>query len=261
MPKLRCFVMALDEPFFLPSYVDGIISRCSSKVEFVGITPVPQVKKRSLKGTIRYAWKHIQFFGVRVFIRLAVKQVFYGVQARFYRDSLHSLKNVARKHEIPLITTRDINDPDYLDKLSRLNIDVILSSQPQIIRSDLLGLARWGCINRHTGFLPKYRGLFPVFWAMLNGEKEIGITVHRVDNNIDSGAILGQTSFTIDGWESMYDIYRRAYKLSIIVTAQVLEDIAENKEEPRLQVEKGRYFGFPDREAVKKFRAMGKTIL
>ncbi|MDP3941899.1 MAG: formyltransferase family protein, partial [bacterium] len=78
----------------------------------------------------------------------------------------------------------------------------------QILPSEILKIAVLGCINIHPALLPKYRGRYSTVWAIFNGERETGVTLHWMDNGIDSGPIISQKKIAIkldDTAKSLYD--------------------------------------------------------
>src|SRR4051794_28647436 len=83
--------------------------------------------------------------------------------------------------------------------LRELEPDLIfVTGFPWRLPADLLSLPRLGSINTHPAALPKYRGPNPIFWHLMNGESEIGLTVHRMDTDFDTGPILAQATLSID---------------------------------------------------------------
>ncbi len=83
--------------------------------------------------------------------------------------------------------------------LRELQPDLIfVTGFPWRLPAELLSLPRLGSINTHPAALPRYRGPNPVFWHIMNGEPEIGVTVHRMDTDFDTGPILAQATMPID---------------------------------------------------------------
>lgn len=107
-----------------------------------------------------------------------------------------ALLNLAKKYEIAIIISENINSSHFIQEISHFHCDLLVSmSFNQIFKKDLL--RTYPIINCHAGKLPYYRGKNPINWALINGEKEFGITVHFVDSGIDTGDIILQKSFKI----------------------------------------------------------------
>ncbi len=75
---------------------------------------------------------------------------------------------------------------------------IFVTGFPWRLPAELLSIPRLGSINTHPAALPKYRGPNPIFWQMMNGETELGLTVHRMDAEFDTGPILAQATLPID---------------------------------------------------------------
>jgi methionyl-tRNA formyltransferase len=83
--------------------------------------------------------------------------------------------------------------------LHELKPDLIfVTGFPWRLPAELLSIPRLGSINTHPSALPKYRGPNPLFWQMMNGEAEMGMTIHRMDAEFDTGPILAQATMPID---------------------------------------------------------------
>src|SRR5690242_11129884 len=104
-----------------------------------------------------------------------------------------TLGRAARERGIHVLRTADARATAFVEEIGRLAPDVALSiSYNRILRRPLLDVPRLGFVNFHAGMLPRYRGRNVINWAIINGESEIGITAHFVDEGIDTGDILVQ---------------------------------------------------------------------
>ena len=103
------------------------------------------------------------------------------------------LRDWAKKLKIPFIVESNVNNITFINYLKNFNADLFISmSFNQILFSDILSIPKIGFINCHAGKLPFYRGRNPLNWALINDEKDFGITVHYIDEGIDSGNIVLQ---------------------------------------------------------------------
>lgn len=109
-----------------------------------------------------------------------------------YKDVVN---NVPRGLDV-LVTSHIKRLPSML---AGLEPDLIfVTGFPWRLSPELLSLPKLGCINTHPALLPKYRGPNPLYWQVANGESEVGMTVHRMDAEFDTGPILAQGSAPID---------------------------------------------------------------
>lgn len=108
-----------------------------------------------------------------------------------------SVEELGREHGIPLHLTERA-DAETIDLVKRAEPDlIVVNSWYTWMPPELYGLPRFGTLNLHDSLLPKFTGFSPVLWAMISGESEIGLTVHRMDDGLDSGDILVQHSIPV----------------------------------------------------------------
>ena len=108
------------------------------------------------------------------------------------------LKQFALKLGVPFIPCENVNSSEFLNNIEKYQADLFISmSFNQILKSKIISMPRLGFINCHAGALPFYRGRNPLHWALINGECDFGITVHYVDEGIDTGDIIEQQLFSI----------------------------------------------------------------
>lgn len=113
------------------------------------------------------------------------------------------VKECAMRHNIQVFQPIKIKTPEAVDKLREYEADAfVVAAFGQILSEEILNMPKYGCINIHASLLPKYRGAGPIQWAILNGEKETGITIMQMDKGIDDGDILLQSSVGIDEKET-----------------------------------------------------------
>lgn len=109
-----------------------------------------------------------------------------------------TLQNFAFKYNIDYLYPVRINTVDFRDKASSYECDLFVSmSFNQIFKKKILEIPKHGVINCHAGKLPFYRGRNVLNWVLINDEKEFGITVHYVDEGIDTGDIINQITYPI----------------------------------------------------------------
>lgn len=122
------------------------------------------------------------------------------------------LIEAGRKHNIDVICSQNINSREFLDKLNSYHADLFVSmSFDQIFHDEIRQIPSLKIINCHAGKLPYYRGRNILNWALINDEKEFGITVHYVDSGIDTGDIILQRTFPICDQDDYGTLLQRAY--------------------------------------------------
>ena len=124
---------------------------------------------------------------------------------------------------------------EIADTLKDINPDVIcVVAYGKIIPKEILEIPKYGCVNVHPSLLPQYRGSAPIQWAILNGDKETGVTTMYLDEGMDSGDIILQTKTPIDKDETSGELWDRLSKIGAELLVETLEKI-ENKTAPRIK--------------------------
>lgn len=116
------------------------------------------------------------------------------------------------KYAIPYLARTQINSEDFYENASHFGCDLFVSmSFNQIFKRKITNLPKYGTINCHAGKLPFYRGRNILNWALINDEKEFGITVHFIDEGIDTGDIILQRTFPISDDDDYSTLLNIAY--------------------------------------------------
>lgn len=101
------------------------------------------------------------------------------------------VKKVAITHGIPVFQPEKASEETFVERLRELNPDIIVvAAYGQILRENILNLPKYRCINVHASILPKYRGASPIQWAVINGEKETGVTIMYMEKGLDTGDMI-----------------------------------------------------------------------
>ena len=111
------------------------------------------------------------------------------------------VKAAAEELGIPVFQPVKIREAK--DVLEKTEADVcVVAAFGQIIPSDILHMKKYGCINVHASLLPKYRGAAPIQWAVIDGEKESGVTIMQMDEGLDTGDMLAKAVVPLDEKET-----------------------------------------------------------
>lgn len=122
------------------------------------------------------------------------------------------LKSKAEEYGVPFLVHHNINSSVFLEQIGRFQCDIYVSmSFNQIFRSEIISQTPNGIINCHAGKLPFYRGRNVLNWALINGEKEFGVTVHYVDDGVDTGDIVVQETYEITDKDDYETLLKRSY--------------------------------------------------
>jgi len=152
-------------------------------------------------------WSHLAF--EKIIVNYDIEIAFITPR---YDTKDKRLKEYAATYSIDYIMAKNVNAPEYLEKVTHYNCDLFVSmSFNQIFRSEIINIPKYGTINCHAGKLPFYRGRNILNWVLINDEKEFGITVHFVDEGIDTGDIILQRTYPINDTDNYNTLLNVAY--------------------------------------------------
>jgi len=123
-----------------------------------------------------------------------------------------TLKLYCKQYNIDYLKDRNVNSARFIQKVSKYCCDLFVSmSFNQIFKRDIIGLPKYRIINCHAGNLPFYRGRNILNWVLINDEKEFGITVHYIDEGIDTGDIILQNKHPINDSDNYETLLAKSY--------------------------------------------------
>jgi len=131
-----------------------------------------------------------------------------------------------RRIRLPTATPTDINDEAFVSGVRELAPDFILSFQAaQILKPPLIKASAIATINLHFGPLPHYRGVAPIAWAIINGERSTGVTIHHINPGIDSGDIIVSAEVDIAKDDTGRSLYDRCTEAGIALFSKTWSDL------------------------------------
>lgn len=251
--KLRVFFVTEEDPLYVIRFFDVFFAEYPhDEIEILGIT-IDRPFHEPIWRTIRRVRVLYGFWG---FFRQGLR--FAGARLRG-----RSIVSLAVSAKVPIVTTRSVNEPEYIEHVSAIAPDVIVSvAAPEIFKPKLLSIPRLGCINMHSGRLPTYRGMMPTFWQMLRGEPAVTITVHRMAEKLDAGDVLATRLFAIKRSDSLDRVIEGTKCEGARLLIEVLRDLrADRAQSTPLDMKQASYFSFPKPEDVREFRRRGHRLL
>ncbi len=146
------------------------------------------------------------------------------------------IKVEAIKHKIPVFQPKRIADLQSEIKNLKSGI-IIVIAYAQLIPEEILNLPKFGCINVHGSLLPKYRGAAVIQAPILNGDKQTGVTIMKMDKGLDTGPILAQAEIKIESNETGDSLYDKLSQLGADLLINTLKKYIADKIKPQPQDE------------------------
>ena len=253
--KINLYFILADENLFHPHYLAGVLQSLNKrKYKVVGITVA---KAKYSQGFMR---EMLHLWGIIGFIVIGMLSLSRTLIGRVLRKNRLQIKSVAAFFSIPYQESFNVNSSEHLAYLKKKNIDVVISSNGQIFKKELLSLPSIACINRHTALLPKYGGVLPVFWAMRNNESRYGVSIHYMVEKIDQGKVIIQRGIDLEKNNSLFTNYVLGFNESILATVDALEILSKNNLKKQKASYKVEYYSFPSNKQFSQFRKLYKTF-
>jgi methionyl-tRNA formyltransferase len=148
------------------------------------------------------------------------------------------VKKYAAKKGFTLLQPEKLKDPAFLEELRALKADVQIVVAFRMLPEVVWNMPRLGTINLHGSLLPQYRGAAPINWAVINGEKETGVTTFKLKQEIDTGDILLQESFPIGDEETAGEVHDRMKDVGARLIVETIKGLENRslKEVPQSEI-------------------------
>jgi hypothetical protein len=236
----RVVVLAEPESLFLPNFVARVAERHP-------LAAILEVDGPSPRFALRRA---LRSFGPATTATIAASELAATLVDRLSSDRFYSLGKVAKRFGIPYERVGALHGAGCYGALERHRPDVVLTQVSRLVKPELL--ARGTFWNKHCALLPAYGGVFPVFWALLDQQPELGVTVHVMDEEFDRGPILQQATIRAAG-HSFFSAYHALFDEAAELVERALLGLP-NRVAP---AESASYRSFPGRADRAAFRENG----
>lgn len=256
---MRIQVLTQEDAFYLPRILDLLFER---RPDVVGVAIVPGELQPG------HARRYLRMMGARDFsiqlVNLAWHRIMDVLSRAVRLPHSYSVAGSARRAGVRCERVPRVNAPEFLSTLRERGVDLVVSvACPQKLQPELLALPARGCINLHGALLPRYQGVLPSFWVLAKGERETGVTVHWMDDELDHGDILLQRTLAIEPHDTVHSLVLRS-KVGVgrHLLVEAIESI-ERGQAPRRPMDFGAasYLSYPDAAALREFRSRGRRFI
>lgn len=146
-------------------------------------------------------------------------------QGRGQKVVFSPVKQCALDHKIPVLQPTNLKSPEFIDQLKSFhaNLQVVVAFRmlPEVVWS----MPLYGTFNLHASLLPQYRGAAPINWAIINGEKETGVTTFFLRHDIDTGSIIFQDTEPIHDDDNVGSLYERLMEKGAMLVLKTVQAI------------------------------------
>ncbi len=260
---LRIHIITEEDPFYLPVFFSAFLAALPrERIELTGIDITPPLNQ---SGLIPLARRLHEFYGTVDFFRLGLRYAWAkGCNLLLPQSAWSgSVKRMSAAHGVPCHDVDNVNAQPYVERLRALDLDLLISvAASQIFKGDLLSVPRLAAINIHTGRLPSYRGMLPVFWQMYESEPALCATIHTMTLEIDRGDLLLEKDVPLDGERCLDAAIRKGKSEGARAMLELLDAYCREEVQSRPMPDSGgAYRSFPKRPDARRFRSMGNRLL
>jgi folate-dependent phosphoribosylglycinamide formyltransferase PurN len=221
-----------------------------SKKKIVGVVAEKRSRILLNKGIYNFLKTSIQLHGYSFLFSRALEFL-----KGFVRGNRDFLKEFCRKHSIPFYLVDDHNSASGLHILQTLQADLLITANTRIIKSHILNTPAKAAVNFHTSKLPQYAGLDSIFWALYHGENEIGVTIHYLEEKLDTGKILSQRTIPVTAEDDLSSLTVKANDIGSQLMVEAVEKFENGDFSSTVQdLSRRTYFSWPTPTQRKELR-------
>lgn len=220
----------MDDPIQTYKFIKDIIDAKSH--EIVGLA-VPKGNRLTLskeKSKYIYLISLLLIMGPLQFLKSAFTTISFKLRKKLFKYKVAkdpSIKAYAESKGIPTMDIITPNSKKFRTYLETLDLDIIINQSQNIIKKELINIPRIGILNRHNALLPKNRGRLTPFWVIYNGDEETGVSIHFVEEGIDSGDIIVQKKFRVTKEDNFNSIVKKNYAIASDAMIEAIEKLKE----------------------------------
>lgn len=237
---MKIFIITMDDPVRTRSFISRIIESRSKNIIGVAVTPDSRLTLRKGKSKFLYIISLLLIMGPVHFSKNSIITVLHAIKKRLHSLGLikdPTIAGYAAEHEIKVYKIKSPNNKNFLSMLKELAPDIVINQSQSILKKELLEIPKIGVLNRHNALLPKNRGRLTPFWVLFKEEKETGVSIHFVEEKMDSGKIVVQERYAVNKNDTFNTLVKKNYQIApaamlkaIDLLEQGFTDFIENSE-------------------------------
>ena len=197
------------------------------------------MEKRDLRivymGTPEFAVESLRLLVERGYNVVAVVTMPDKPAGRGHKIQFSPVKQYALEHQLPILQPERLKDPAFIEELRRYRADLQIVVAFRMLPQVVWDMPPMGTFNLHASLLPRYRGAAPINWAIINGEKETGITTFFLTHEIDTGKIIQQKRIAIADTDNVGIVHDKLMVLGAEMVCETVDNILAGTIEPVAQ--------------------------
>jgi folate-dependent phosphoribosylglycinamide formyltransferase PurN len=223
---MRIYIITMDDPIQTFDFIKNILDARKDNVVGLAIPKGDRLTISKGKSKFTYLLSLLLILGPIEFTSSALTSVWFKIRKYLSKQGIGSSPSIgeyAISLGIPVKEIKTPNGKKFREYLNELDLDIIINQSQNIIRKELLSIPKIGVLNRHNALLPKNRGRLTPFWVCLNREEKTGVSIHFVEEGIDSGDIVVQREFKVEPNDSFNTIVKKNYEIASDAMLEALD--------------------------------------
>lgn len=226
----------MDDPIQTKLFISKIIETRKKDIVGLAVSEGDRLSIQKNKSVYEYILSLFLIMGLFHFFQNSFITITHKIKKKLhsllpYLFSDPTVKAIADKNGIKTWLIKTPNENQFLEELRKLHIDIILNQSQNILKSELLSIPKIGVINRHNALLPKNRGRLTPFWVLYKGEKESGVSIHFVTEELDCGDIIVQKRFSIKPCDNFNTLVKKNYELAPVAMLEALDRLEKGEKD------------------------------
>jgi methionyl-tRNA formyltransferase len=230
---MRIFITTMDEPYFMNPFITKILKERRNDIIGLATSKGGRLTTRKKRLDISYAVTLLLITGLKNSIKIGYTTFLFWTQKKlgkkFHVKKPLSIIRIAQEMDIPIWEVDSVNDPEFLAILEKLKPDLIINQAQEIVKSGFIKIPPYGVLNRHSSLLPKNRGRLTPFWVLFRQERETGVSIHFVTEEIDRGDIICQGKIIVEKTDDFLTLTQKGYDIAAELMLSAIKKIESGK--------------------------------
>lgn len=216
----------MDDPIQTYRFIKEIIDAKENQIVGLAIPKGDRLTISKGKSKITYVFSLLLIMGFWNFFKTSFKTVVFKIKKKLFEIGVSkdpSIAAYAASKNIPVKIIATPNSKKFRTYLETLDLDIIINQSQNIVKKELLNIPKIGVLNRHNALLPKNRGRLTPFWVVYKGDTETGVSIHFVEEGIDSGDIVVQKKYKVKKNDNFNTIVEKNYTIASGAMIEAIE--------------------------------------
>jgi len=227
---MKIFIITMDDPLYTIPFIREIINARKESIIGLAVTKGDRMTIGHNKSKLLYLISLFLIMGLPYFISNSYTTLKFKLKKKLSKYNFiksPSILSYAEEEGIKTYKIKTPNSKSFLMSLERSKPDLIISQSQSILKGPLLSIPSIGTLNRHNALLPKNRGRLTPFWVLYNQEKETGVSIHFVNERIDSGPIVLQEKYNVSKKDTFKTLVNKNYEIAPKLMLQAINLLEE----------------------------------